>query len=88
MGISEKRILAAIMAWFGWGVFGLHWFYLNDTVKGKKYFWGTIISILLCVVFVGIFGVLYFSVNTIIDGYNFLTMTNEEFEEKYFRNTK
>ena len=78
----KEKIVAALLAFF-LGVWGIHWFYLNEQAKGKKYLIWCIVGILLSWVIIGLIPLVVLAIVALVDTFKILFMTDEEFDEKY-----
>ena len=78
----KEKIVAALLAFF-LGVWGIHWFYLNEQAKGKKYLIWCIVGILLSWAIIGLIPLVVLAIVALVDTFKILFMTDEEFDEKY-----
>ncbi len=78
----KEKIVAALLAFF-LGVWGIHWFYLNEQTKGKKYLIWCIVGILLSWAIIGLIPLVVLAIMALVDTFKILFMTDEEFDEKY-----
>lgn len=78
----KQKIIAALLAFF-LGVWGIHWFYLDNQEKGKKYLIWCIVGLVLSPLFIGLIALLILAILGLVDCFNFLFMTDKEFDEKY-----
>ena len=78
----KQKIIAALLALF-LGELGIHWFYLDDQKKGKKYLIWLIVGLLTSWAFIGLIPIVVLAILAIADCFKFLFMTDEEFNEKY-----
>ena len=86
--VNEKsKVTAGVLA-IVLGVLGVHKFYLGYTQEGLILLGGTILSVILMFVVIGIFGILAIGVITLVEGIIYLTQSDEEFYEKYMLNKK
>lgn len=70
---NRSKTVAAILAFF-FGAFGVHLFYLGDNNKGLIYL---LVSLFTCV------GSVICEVLSLVHMIQYLTMSDEEFDEKY-----
>ena len=82
--MNKQRIVAILLA-FLLGVYGLHWFYLNDNQKGIKYLVCTIIGVITSVILIGLIPLLVITIIALVDAIKFCLMTDEEFDILYNR---
>lgn len=82
--MNKQRIVAILLA-FLFGVYGLHWFYLNDNQKGIKYLVCTIIGAMTSVILIGLIPLLVITIIALVDAIKFCLMTDEEFDIVYNR---
>ena len=78
----KEKIIAALLAFF-LGVWGIHWFYLNEQAKGKKYLIWCIVGILLSWALIGLIPLVVLAIMALVDTFKILFMSDEEFDEKY-----
>ena len=81
----KEKIIAALLAFF-LGVWGMHWFYLDDRERGKKYLIWCVVGILTSWLIIGLIPLIVLAVLSLVDCFKFLFMTDDEFNETY--NTK
>ena len=86
--VNEKSKVTAGVLGLLLGGLGIHKFYLGYTQQGLILLGGTILSVILMFVVIGIFGILAIGVITFIEGVIYLTQSDEEFYEKYVLNKK
>ena len=78
----KEKILAAVLALF-LGELGIHWFYLNDQQKGKKYLIWFIVGVLTSWLAIGLIPLIVLGIIAFVDCFKILFMTDEEFDEMY-----
>lgn len=78
----KQKIVAALLAFF-LGVFGFHWFYVNDEKKGKKYLIWCIVGLLTMFIIIGFIPLIVLGILSLVDCFRFLLMSDDEFDEKY-----
>ena len=78
----KEKIIAALLAFF-LGEWGIHWFYLNEQNKGKKYLIWCAIGICTCWLLIGFIPLLVLWVLKLVDCFSILCMSDQEFDEKY-----
>ena len=78
----KQKIIAALLAFF-LGVFGFHWFYLDNESKGKKYLIWCVVGLLTMFIFIGFIPLVVLGILSLIDCFKFLLMKDEEFNQKY-----
>lgn len=80
--MEKQRIIAIILALL-FGVYGVHWFYLNKNDKGAKYLITTLIGFVTSFLIIGFIPILIIGVLSIIDLFEFALMSDEKFNEKF-----
>ena len=65
------------------GVWGIHWFYLDNQEKGKKYLIWCIVGLVLSPLIIGLIALLVLTILSLADCFKFLFMTDKEFDVKY-----
>ena len=80
--MEKQRIIAIVLALL-FGVYGVHWFYLNKNDKGVKYLITTIIGFVTSFLIIGFIPILVICVLSIIDLFEFALMSDEKFNEKF-----
>lgn len=80
--MGKQRIIAIILALL-FGVYGVHWFYLNKNDKGAKYLITTLIGVVTSFLIIGFIPILIICVLSIIDLFEFALMSDEKFNEKF-----
>jgi len=83
-GTEKNKIVAGILALF-LGGFGIHYFYLGEAKKGGLMLGATIISILLCLVGIGLFFLAIIGIYNLILAIMYLVMNDQQFNEKFNR---
>ena len=78
----KEKIIAALLAFF-LGEWGIHWFYLNEQDKGKKYLIWCVVGICTCWLLIGLIPLLVLWVLKLVDCFSILCMPDQEFDEKY-----
>lgn len=78
----KQKIVAALLAFF-LGVWGIHWFYLDNRERGKKYLIWCVVGIVLSFAIIGLIPLLVLAVMSLIDCFTYLFMSDEEFDERY-----
>jgi len=81
-GAPKNKIVAAILAFF-LGELGIHWFYLGEKNKAVTYLGVFIGSLVLCLIFIGLIGVVVMVILALIDTIKLLMMSNEDFDAMY-----
>jgi len=81
-GAPKNKIVAAILAFF-LGELGIHWFYLGEKNKAVTYLGVFIGSLVLCLIFIGLIGVVVMVILALIDAIKLLMMSNEDFDAMY-----
>ncbi|MEO1045820.1 MAG: TM2 domain-containing protein [Pseudomonadota bacterium] len=85
---SEKsKIVAALLAFF-LGPFGVHKFYLGYNGAGIAMLSATLIGFVLSIIIIGIFVVMGVSLVAFIEFIIYLVTSDEDFQEKYVRNSR
>ena len=82
----KEKIIAALLAFF-LGEWGVHKFYLNEQESGKKYLIWCVVGVLTSWFLIGLIPLVVLFVKKIIDGINYLLMTDEEFDGLYNEKT-
>ena len=82
----KEKIVAALLAFF-LGEWGVHKFYLNEQEAGKKYLIWCVVGILTSWFLIGLIPLVVLFFKKIIDGANYLLMTDDEFDGFYNRKT-
>lgn len=80
--MEKQRIVAIILALL-FGMYGVHWFYLNENNKGIKYLIATLIGLATCFIIIGIVPLCVIFALSIIDLFNLAIMSDDQFNEKY-----
>ena len=86
MQSQKEKIIAALLAFFI-GEWGVHKFYLNEQESGKKYLIWCVVGVLTSWLLIGLIPLTVLFVKKIIDGANYLLMTDDEFDGMYNRKT-
>ena len=81
----KSKFVAAILALL-LGMLGAHRFYLGQLMWGFVYLVAFIISVVLIMYGIGIFGLIGLSIIVLIDFFILLTMKDETFNAKYNKN--
>ena len=84
---KDKKIIAGILG-IVVGSLGVHKFYLGYMTEGGIMLGVTILSFVLTMVFIGIFGVMAMSIIGLIEGIMYLTKPDDEFVMTYGVNKK
>jgi TM2 domain-containing membrane protein YozV len=84
---KDKKIVAGILG-IVVGSLGVHKFYLGYMTEGAIMLGVTIVSFILTLVFIGVFGVMAMSIIGLIEGIMYLTKSDEEFVMTYGVNKK
>lgn len=80
--MDKLRIVAIIFALF-FGVYGIHWFYLNDNSKGITYLITTIIGLITSIFIIGLIPLLIICIMSIVDLFKFALMSDEDFNKEF-----
>lgn len=80
--MEKQRIIAIVLALL-FGVYGVHWFYLNNNNKGLTYLITTIIGFVTSFLIIGLIPLLVISIMSIIDLFQLALMSDEEFNNKF-----
>ena len=78
----KQKIVAALLALFV-GQLGIHWFYLNDQKRGKRYLTWFIIGILTCWLLIGLIPLIVLALIAFVDCFKILFQTDDEFDANY-----
>ena len=84
---KDKKIIAGILG-IVVGSLGVHKFYLGYMTEGGIMLGVTILSFVLTMVFIGIFGVMAMSIIGLIEGIMYLTKSDDDFVMTYGVNKK
>ncbi len=84
---KKSKVVAGVFALLLGGL-GVHKFYLGYTSQGLILLAASIVSLLLWIVIIGLFGTIAIGVICLIEGITYLTKADEEFHETYVVNRK
>lgn len=84
---SKSKVAAGVLAILLGGL-GIHKFYLGYTGPAIILLAATIVSAVLTVVIIGIFGLLAIGAIVLVEGILYLTKSDEEFHSIYVENRK
>lgn len=86
-GGQKSKVVAGLLALFLGGL-GAHKFYLGYTTEGIILLVANIVSILLWLIVIGMFGTMAISVIVFIEAIIYLTKSDEDFDRIYVQNKK
>ena len=79
---EKSNVVAGLLALF-LGAWGVHKFYLGYTQEGGIMLGATLLSIVLCIVIIGIFGLMAIGTIAFVEGIIYLTKSPPEFQHIY-----
>ena len=79
---KKEKFLAILLALVA-GVYGVHWFYLQDNDRAIKYLVTSIVGILTSWLIIGLLPLLVVPILVLIDVFKFAFMSDDEFDVLY-----